>query len=71
MTAYKDESGEIVETNVPAVVANLKEPLGWIPQPGFEQWGSKDRRYVPHGSYDWELKNGGIEYLADSQLLPR
>ena len=49
MTAYKDESGKFVETNVPAVVAKLKEPLGWIPQPNFDQYQSKDRRYVPHG----------------------
>jgi len=64
-TAYKDESGEYVETSVPKVIAGLKEPLGWIPQPNFEQWQSKDRRYVPHGPYDWALKNGGTEYLGN------
>ncbi len=70
MTAYKDESGTFVESNVPNVVANLKEPLSWIPQPNFDQWGSKDRRYVPHGPFDWEMKNGGIEYLAHSRFFP-
>ena len=63
-TAYKNEAGEFVETSIPSEVAALKEPLGWIPQPNFDQWGSKDRRYVPHGPYDWTLKNGGFEYLA-------
>ena len=63
-TAYKDESGEYVETSVPGVVAALKEPLGWIPQPNFDQMASKDRRYVPHGPYDWAIKNGGFEYLG-------
>ena len=63
-TAYKDESGEFVETSVPKVIAGLPEPLAWIPQPNFDQWGSKDRRYVSHGPYDWTLKNGGTEYLA-------
>ncbi len=63
MTAYKDETGAYVETSVPSVIAGLKEPLSWIPQPNFDQWGSKDRRYVPHGPYDWSLKNGGVEYL--------
>ena len=43
MTAYKNESGAFIESNVPSVVANLKEPLSWIPQPNFDQWGSKDR----------------------------
>ena len=63
-TAYQNESGEFVETSVPKVIAGLKEPLSWIPQPNFDQWGSKDRRYVAHGPYDWTLKNGGTEYLA-------
>ena len=63
-TAYKNEAGEFVETSVPKVIAGLKEPLAWIPQPNFDQWGSKDRRYVAHGPYDWTLKNGGTEYLA-------
>ena len=70
MTAYKDESGAIIESNVPAVVAKLKEPLSWIPQPNFDQWGSKDRRYVPHGPFDWTMKNGGVEYLASSRFYP-
>ena len=70
MTAYKDESGKFVETSVPAVVASLKEPLSWIPQPNFDQWASKDRRYVPHGPYDWTLKNGGVEYLGSSRFYP-
>ncbi len=69
-TAYKNEAGEFVETSVPEVVANLKEPLAWIPQPNFDQYGSKDRRYVPHGVYDWELKNGGVEYLSSSKFFP-
>ena len=68
-TAYKDESGAYIESNVPAVVAKLKEPLSWIPQPNFDQMSSKDRRYVPHGPYDWEMKNGGIEYLASSKFF--
>jgi mono/diheme cytochrome c family protein len=63
-TAYKNEAGEFVETSVPNVIAGLKEPLAWIPQPNFDQWGSKDRRYIAHGPYDWTLKNGGTEYLA-------
>lgn len=63
-TAYKNESGAFVETSVPKVIAGLKEPLAWIPQSNFDQWGSKERRYVPHGPYDWTLKNGGTEYLA-------
>jgi hypothetical protein len=63
-TAYKDEAGEYIETSVPSVITGLKEPLAWIPQPNFDQWGSKDRRYVPHGPYDWTLKNGGSEYLG-------
>ena len=63
-TAYKNEAGEIIETSVPKVIAAQKEPLAWIPQPNFDQMGSKDRRYVPHGPYDWTLKNGGTEYLA-------
>jgi mono/diheme cytochrome c family protein len=63
-TAYQDDSGAFVETSVPKVIAGLKEPLAWIPQPNFDQWGSKDRRYVAHGPYDWTLKNGGTEYLA-------
>ncbi len=70
MTAYKDESGAIVETNVPGVAGKLAEPLSWIPQPNFDQWGSKDRRYVPHGPYDWTLKNDGIEYLGSSRFFP-
>jgi mono/diheme cytochrome c family protein len=70
MTAYKDESGAIVETNVPGVAGKLAEPLSWIPQPGFEQWSSKDRRYVPHGPFDWTLKNGGVEYLGSSRFFP-
>lgn len=64
-TAYKNDAGEYVETSVPKVIAGLKEPLSWIPQPNFDQWGSKDRRYVPHGPYDWTLKNGGTEYLGN------
>jgi hypothetical protein len=63
-TAYKNEAGDYIETSVPSVIAELDEPLAWIPQPNFDQWGSKDRRYVPHGPYDWTLKNGGTEYLA-------
>jgi mono/diheme cytochrome c family protein len=63
-TAYKNEAGEIIETSVPNVIAAQKEPLAWIPQPNFDQMASKDRRYVPHGPYDWTLKNGGTEYLA-------
>jgi len=63
-TAYKNEAGEYIETSVPSVITELKEPLAWIPQPNFDQWGSKDRRYVPHGPYDWTLQNGGTEYLA-------
>ena len=68
-TAYKDESGAFIETNVPAVVAALKEPLSWIPQPNFDQWGSKDRRYVPHGPFDWTMKNGGVEYLGNCRFF--
>jgi len=64
-TAYKNEAGEIIETSVPRIIAAQKEPLAWIPQPNFDQMGSKDRRYVPHGPYDWTLKNGGTEYLAN------
>jgi hypothetical protein len=64
-TAYKNEAGEIIETSVPRIIAAQKEPLAWIPQPNFDQMGSKDRRYVPHGPYDWKLKNGGTEYLAN------
>ena len=63
-TAYKNEAGEFIETSVPKVIAAQKEPLAWIPQPNFDQMGSKDRRYVPHGPYDWALTNGGTEYLA-------
>lgn len=63
-TAYKNEAGEIIETSVPKIIAAQKEPLAWIPQPNFDQMGSKDRRYVAHGPYDWTLKNGGTEYLA-------
>jgi hypothetical protein len=70
MTAYKDESGAFIESNVPNVVAQLKEPLGWIPQPNFDQYQSKDRRYVPHGVYDWEIKNGGVEYLSNCRFYP-
>ena len=69
MVAYKDENGNIIENNpTPAFVANLKEPLSWIPQPNFQQWGSKDRRYIPHGPFDWKLKNGGVEYLAECRF---
>jgi mono/diheme cytochrome c family protein len=64
-TAYKNEAGEIIETSVPNVIAAQKEPLAWIPQPNFDQMASKDRRYVPHGPYDWTLKNGGTEYLGN------
>ncbi len=63
-TAYKNDAGEIIETSVPKIIAAQKVPLAWIPQPNFDQMGSKDRRYVPHGPYDWTLKNGGTEYLA-------
>jgi mono/diheme cytochrome c family protein len=63
-TAYEDDAGEFIETSIPSEVAGLTQPLAWIPQPNFDQWGSKDRRYVPHGPYDWTLKNGGFEYLA-------
>ncbi|HEV7405219.1 MAG TPA: DUF1592 domain-containing protein, partial [Chthoniobacteraceae bacterium] len=70
MTAYKNEKGEYVETSVPAEVAKLKEPLAWIPQPNFDQYASKDRRFVPHGVYDWELKNDGVEYLGSSKFYP-
>lgn len=70
MTAYKDESGKLVETSVPSVVAGLKEPLGWIPQPNFDQYQSKDRRYVPHGVYDWTIKSDGVEYLSNSRFYP-
>jgi len=67
--AYKDETGTIVESNVPAIIAKQKEPLGWVPQPNFDQWGSKDRRYIPHGPFDWEVKNGGTEYLASCKFF--
>ncbi|MCE9608157.1 MAG: DUF1592 domain-containing protein [Planctomycetia bacterium] len=69
-TAYKDDKGAFIETSVPNVIAKLKEPLSWIPLEGFEQWGSKNRRYVPHGVYDWELKNDGVEYLGSSRFYP-
>lgn len=39
-TAYIDDSGAVVETNVPGV-AGLKDPLSWIPQANFDQWGQK------------------------------
>ena len=65
-TAYKKEAGEIIETSVPKVIAAQKEPLAWIQQPNLDQMGSKDRRYVPHGPYDWTLKNGGTENLRNA-----
>lgn len=69
-TAYKNEKGEYVETSVPDVIAKQKEPLAWIPQDYWDNYRSKDRRYVPHGVYDWELKNGGVEYLSNSKFYP-
>jgi hypothetical protein len=63
-TAFLDDNDEYVETSVPFEVDLLEEPLAWIPQPNFDQWGSKDRRYVPHGPYGWSLKDGGTEYLG-------
>jgi hypothetical protein len=63
--AYRDATGKVMEDNpTPEFVANLKEPLSMIPVSGFQQWNSKERRYVPHGPFDWTIKNGGIEYLA-------
>lgn len=69
-TAYKNEKGEYVETSVPDVIAKQKEPLAWIPQDYWDNHRSKDRRYVPHGVYDWELKRGGVEYLSNSKFYP-
>jgi mono/diheme cytochrome c family protein len=70
LTAYQDEAGAYVETSVPSVIAKLKEPLSWIPQENFDQYASKNRRYVTHGVYDWEIKNEGVEYLSSSRFYP-
>ncbi len=62
---YKDASGKIHEDNpTPEFVATLEEPLSMIPIEGFQNWNSKERRFVPHGPFSWTLKNGGIEYLS-------
>ncbi|MFT5121895.1 MAG: hypothetical protein ACI9TH_001159 [Kiritimatiellia bacterium] len=63
--AYRDETGEIVDKNPPpGIVATIKEPLSKIPIDNFDQWNAKENRYVPHGPFFWEMKNGGIEYLS-------
>ncbi|HZK82163.1 MAG TPA: DUF1592 domain-containing protein [Humisphaera sp.] len=68
--AYKDKTGKIMEDNpTPEFVANLKEPLSMIPIEGFQQWNSKERRYVTHGPFDWTIKNDGIEYLASCRFF--
>jgi hypothetical protein len=68
--AWKDPSGKIMEDNpTPEFVANLKEPLSMIPVDEFQKWNSKERRFVPHGPYDWKIKNEGIEYLSDCRFF--
>ncbi len=64
-TAYKNEAGMIVDSgSIPEFVANLKEPLSTITIDGFDDGSAKDKRYVPHGPFNWTMKNGGIEYLS-------
>ena len=68
--AWKDASGKIMEDNpTPEFVANLKEPLSMIPVDEFQKWNSKERRYVPHGAFDWSIKNDGIEYLSGCKFF--
>jgi hypothetical protein len=63
--SYKDASGKIHDDNPPpGFAATVKEPLSMIPVDEFQNWNSKERRYVPHGPFHWSLKNGGIEYLS-------
>jgi hypothetical protein len=63
--AFKDESGKIIDDNpTAAVVAALKEPLSKIPSTISTSGMPKEKRYVPHGPFDWTMKNGGIEYLS-------
>lgn len=67
---YKDAAGKIMEDNpTPEFVSQLKEPLTMIPIAGFQQWDSKERRYVTHGPFDWTIKGDGIEYLADCRFF--
>jgi hypothetical protein len=62
---YKDASGVIRDDNPsPAFVAALAEPLSAIYIDDFFNRRSKDVRHVPHGRFDWTLKNGGVEFLS-------
>ena len=68
---YRDESGRIVDDGpTPEVVASLKEPLSGFSVPEFLDRKTKDKRYVPHGPFDWTMRDGGIEYLAASRFFP-
>ena len=70
--SYRKPSGEMVQENVsPEFAASLKEPLTMIPIQGFQQWDSKEKRYVPHGPFYWSIKNDGIEYLSGSPSYRR
>src|ERR1700722_1795204 len=58
--AWKDPSGKVIDNNpTPEFVAGLKEPLSRISIDEFDQWNSKEKRYVPHGPFHFTVKNGG------------
>lgn len=61
--SHRDDAGKEVNDNPPpGVAAAIKEPLSEITVD--VQAGGKEKRYVPHGVFTWEVKNGGIEYLS-------
>ena len=63
--AYKDETGKVIDNNPPpGFVAELKTPLSKIVVDPTRDSNAKDNRYVPHGAFQWTVKNGGIEYLS-------
>jgi hypothetical protein len=69
--AYRDETGKVIDNNpTPEFVAGLKEPLSKLPVDGFIQT-SKEYRYVPHGPFQWTIKNDGIEYLSGGNSYTR
>ncbi len=61
----------IDDNPTPGFVANLKEPLSMIPIDGFEQWNAKEKRYVPHGPFDWTHEERRHRIPLRRQQLPQ
>ncbi len=60
-----DENGKVIDGNpTPEVVAGIKEPLKMIE---VDKEGDHDKRryrYVPHGPFNWKIRDNGVEYLT-------